>query len=85
MSQNKTYFWVNNFQTLLGSALLCKGKNDVPVLTGVLISTSYDGFNLYALVGGMHQWLQNQNSDFRRRTDRLFESNPFETYEYDLP
>nr|UEP64336.1 teratocyte uncharacterized V [Cotesia flavipes] len=74
----------SDLQPLLGSALVCKGQNDVPVLTGVLISTSYDGFNLYALVGGMNQWLQNQQFEFQRRTDRLFESNTFEIYEYDL-
>ncbi|XP_044596753.1 uncharacterized protein LOC123273419 [Cotesia glomerata] len=75
----------SDLQTLLGSALVCKGQNDVPVLTGVLINTSYDGFNLYALVGGMQNWIQSKAYDFQKRTYRLICSNPVEMYQHDLP
>ncbi|XP_008545092.1 uncharacterized protein LOC103569532 [Microplitis demolitor] len=77
----------SNSEALLGSPLVCRGKDDVPVITGLLINTSYDGLKMYAIVGDMEQWINSKLREFRSRTEHLPNSQydiQEIMYQYDL-
>ncbi|XP_057327017.1 uncharacterized protein LOC130668648 [Microplitis mediator] len=74
-------------EALLGSPLVCRGEDNVPVVTGLLINTSYDGLKMYGIVGDMERWINSKVNEFRTRTEHLPYSQ-FDVqeimYEYDL-